>query len=99
MNTALVLHDAVNSLAGNAEDDFLEAPRGTFVETGDGHLPSLGLNVLAVHAEKVAGKNCRFVAAGAATNFHNYVLVIFGVGRDEKKLYLVFKFGDTLLAC
>ena len=99
VNTALVLHDAVNSLAGNAEDDFLEATRGTFVETGDGHLPSLGLNVLAVHAEKVAGKNCRFVAAGAATNFHNYVLVIFGVGRDEKELYLVFKFGDTLLAC
>ena len=39
-----------------------------------------------VHAEQVARKNSRFVAAGAAADFHDGVLAVVGIGRDEQQL-------------
>ncbi len=98
MHAALVFEDAVDAFARHREDDLLVAAHGAFREARDGHLPALLLDVFRVHAEEVAGKEGRFVAARAAADFHDDVLVVFGVGGDEQQLDFLLQPGDALFA-
>ena len=56
-----------------------------------------------VHAEEVACKDGSLVAAGTATYFHNGILAVVGIGRNEQELDILlhigqfaFDFGDFL---
>ena len=98
MHAALVLHNAINTFACHGADDFLIAADGTFAVAADCHLPAFHLEELGVHAEEVACEECCLVAACAAAYLEHDVLVVFGVGRHEEKLYLFLQFGDSLLA-
>ena len=49
-------------------------------------LPAALLGVAAVHAQQVAGKKRRFVAAGAGTNFDQRGSPVVGVARQEQSL-------------
>ena len=96
VHARLVFQCAIDLFARHAEDDFLEAARGAFRVAGHGHFPALHLAELGVHAEEVPGKEGRFVAARSAADFHDDVLVVLRVGRNEQQLDLFFYFGDAL---
>ena len=42
-----------------------------------------------IHAEKVARKYGSFIAAGAASDFHQGVLAVVGIGRNQQELYIL----------
>ena len=99
MHAALVFQYAVDTFARNGEDDFLVASDSTFREARYSHLPALLLDILRIHAEEVAGKQSRFVAARTASYLHDDVLVVFRVGRNEQQFDFLFQLGDALLTC
>ena len=76
-------------VAAYLADNLLEAACSAFGLAGNLHLPSLGLDVLAVHAEEVAGKDGRLVSSGTATYLKYGVLLVLRVGRDEQQLYVL----------
>ncbi len=47
-----------------------------------------------IHAEEVSGKDCGFVAAGAAADFHHGVLAVVRVCGNEEELYLLLHFRE-----
>ena len=105
VHARFIFQCAVYIVARHGADNFLETAGCTFVGAGYLHSPSLGFAVLGVHAEEVAGKDCRFVTTRAATNFEDGITAILRVGGDEQQLYLLFQFrlaglaGIQLFAC
>ena len=69
----------------------------------DGELSStstrqrLRFRVARVHAEKLGGKQRRFVAAGAGADFQDDVLVVVGVARQQQALQFVLDFFAALV--
>ena len=84
--TALVFHNAVNSVvSAELEDNLLVAAGGAGSLVCDFQLPASLLCELGIHPEQVAGKDCSLVAAGAAADFYHCVLGVVRIGRDEHK--------------
>ena len=98
MHARLVLEDAIDSFAGDVEDDFLVATGSTFAETRDRDFPTFHLAEFRVHAEEVAGKERSLVATCSAADFHRHVLAVLGVGRDEQQLDFLLQLRDALFA-
>ena len=98
VNAGFIFQNSINAFACYAEDDFLESADGTFRETAHSHLPAFQFYVLAVHTEQVAGKQGSFITTCTASDFHDDVLVVFGVGRDEQQFYFLFQCRDSFLA-
>ncbi len=94
MDARLVLEHAVDALAGHFHHDLLEAARTAFAGAVDLVPPAPLLDELHVHAQQVAGKNRRFVAARAAADFDDGVLAVLRVGRDEQQLDLLLQTGE-----
>ena len=46
-------------------------------------LPTLGLRIFEVHLEKIACKECRFVATFACLDFQDHIASVIGVTRNE----------------
>ena len=76
VHAALVLQPAVDVLALDERDDFLDAAAAGVAEVEDVDLPALALGVARVHAEQIAGEQRRFVAAGAGADFEDHVLLV-----------------------
>ena len=97
VHAALVFQCAIDLLARYREDDLLVASGCTFGEARNGNAPALRLAVLRVHAEEVACEEGSLVAARAAADFHDDVLVVLGVGGDEQQFDFLFELGNALL--
>jgi len=83
MHAAFVLHGAVNVRPLQAENDFFEAAHRARRGVEHFQLPALALGKTAVHAEQIAGKQRRLVAARAGPDFHNGVAPIHFVLGDQ----------------
>ena len=71
--------------AADLGDDLLEAAHRAFAHGHDFDLPSMLGGVTLVHAEQIAGKERRLVAAGAGADFQDDVAVVHRVLGDERK--------------
>ena len=98
VHAALILQRAIDALARHRADDFLEASGRTFVGAGNFQPPALALAILGVHAEEVAGKEGRLVAARAPPDFQDGVAAVLRVGRDEQELDFLLQLGPARLA-
>ena len=76
VHAALVLQLAVDALALDQRDDFLDAAGVGVAGRHHLELPALALGVARVHAEQVGGEQRRFVAAGAGADFEDDVLLV-----------------------
>ena len=56
------------------------------------HFPLLRLRVARIHAEQLAREQRRFIAAGARANFHDHVLLVVGVLRQQQEFQLQLNF-------
>ena len=83
MHPAFVLHGAVNVRPLQAEDDLLEAAHRARRSVEHFQLPALTLGKAAVHAEQIAGKQRRFVAARAGPDLHDGVAPVHFVLRNQ----------------
>ena len=83
MAAALVAQVLKGVVAGDAEDDFLEAALLAGAEGDVLDLPALVAGIVRVHVVKVAGEQGRLVAAGAGADFHDEAVVSLALGQDE----------------
>ena len=91
VDAGLVLHAPVGVLAADAERDLAVAAGAGL--GGVEHLqpPALALGVALVHAEQVGGEQRGLVAAGAAADLDDRVLLVGGVARQEGDLQLLLE--------
>ncbi len=79
------LQTTEDPLARHRGHDLLVAARVAFGDGFDLDLPALALGVAGVHAEQVAGKDCRLVATGAGAHFQYGRGVFVGVARGQQQ--------------
>ena len=77
--------------AADFGDDFLVAAHRAFARGHDLDLPALLGGVALVHAEQIAGKQRRLVAAGAGADFENDVALVHRVLGEERDAQLLFE--------
>ena len=97
VDAGLVLEDGVDLLAQDLELDGLEAAGLGRRGREELDLPALGRGKALIHLVQVAGKDGGLVAAHAGADLDDGVLVVVGVGRDEKELDVVLERGELLL--
>src|SRR4029078_6181467 len=84
VHAALIAELAIDLVAADEGDDFLQAADGGLAAGGDFDLPALGFGVAGIHAEDLVGKERGLVAAGAGANFEDDVLLVEGIlGEHE----------------
>ena len=76
VHAAFELQTGIGSRAGNAKNHFLETAKVRGIGIHHFDPPALRLGVARIHPEQVPGEQRRFLAAGAATDFHDDVLVV-----------------------
>ena len=81
--TRFILQCAVNIVSRDATNYFLVSAGSSFIGVGDFQFPSFYFAVFGIHAEKVTGKDCRFIASCSTTNFKNGILAVLRVGRNK----------------
>ena len=97
VGAALEAQGPVDALAGDGGDDLLVAARFTGVVVHHGDLPAARLAVAAVHAEEIAGKEGRLVAARAGADFEKRVALVGRVGGEKGEKNRLLGGGDLLL--
>ena len=97
VNSAFPSEAAVDVLAADREDDFLIASKlgGVGVDFLD--LPVHGFGVVGVHSIEVGSKEGSFLAARAGTDFHDDVLALKRIRRNQEHLAAFFALFDLLL--
>ncbi len=91
MATGLELECAVDLVTLNAHHDFLVASQFALGLTDDLGLPALAVTVAHIHAQQVAGKQGRLVAARAGANFNKGVARVVGVFGQQHALQLALQ--------
>ena len=74
------------------------APSLALLTSSDLQPPAFALAILGVHAEEVAGKECRLVAARASSDFQDGVATVLRVGGDEQEFDFLLQFRTACLA-
>ena len=77
--------------AADLGDHFLVAAHRAFARRNELDLPALLGGEALVHAEEVAGKQRRLVAAGAGADLDDHVALVHGVLGKERKLDLLLE--------
>ena len=91
VHARLVLHDAIDAVAGHGEVDLLVAAHGAFGHGEHLDFPSLLVAEVLVHAEEVAGEDAGLVAARARADFHLSILAVLRVGGQQQQANILFK--------
>ena len=79
VRTGFKFQGAINAIAREAGDDFLETAVLPFIFAEHLDLPPAFLGIAGIHAKQVAGKDSGFIAPGAGTDFQEHVLGVIGV--------------------
>ena len=90
VHAALVLQLAVDFVAADQRDHFLESADRGFAAGCDFHVPVLRFGVARVHAEDFGREQRGFVAARAGADFEHDVLFVVGILGQQQDLQLVF---------
>ena len=88
---------AIDVVALDAQHHFFEAANLVFIGAHDLHAPALLGGVAGVHAREVAGKQGRFIAAGAGADFHEGVAFVVRVFGQQQALQFVFQLLQLLI--
>ena len=83
MRAALVFELAVCCRPGHEERDFLKSADLRLAAAQDLRPPALPLGIARVHTEEACGKESRLLAADAAANLDDDVLVVVRVAREK----------------
>ena len=97
VGSRLELETGIGALSDNHEGDKGIATKSGRLAIQDLDLPSLLVRIVLIHAEEIARKDIRLVAAGSAADFHDDVLFVVLVLRKEFDLKLCPRFLDFLL--
>ena len=89
VHSALVLHLAVDLLAIDERDDFLQSADRGFAHRSHLDPPSQRLGVPIVHPEDFRGEQRGFIAAGSGPDFEHDVLLIVGILGQKQYFQLV----------
>src|SRR5699024_1494752 len=87
----------VGAAADHARDNLAETAVLAVAGGNDFHAPAAIFAVLAIHAKQVAGKQCRFVAAGAGANFQKQIGVIVWVLGKQMFAQYSFEFFEPIV--
>ncbi len=79
VRTGFKFQRAINTIAREAGDDFLETAVLPFIFAEHLDLPPAFLGIAGIHAKQVAGKDSGFIAPGAGTDFQEHILGVIGV--------------------
>jgi hypothetical protein len=99
MDATLVLHFAVNALAFDQSDDFLEATDSGRTGGHDIHSPVLPFGISRIHAKHIGDKQPSFIAAGSGTNFENDIAFVVRILRQQQQLQIGLAHGEALIEC
>lgn len=91
MRAALELELAVGALAGNLEDDFLEAAEIALARVHQLDAPALGFREAGVHAVQIRREQRRLVAAGRAADLDDDVFVVVGILGQQQDAHFLGK--------
>ena len=86
VHPAFELEPLIGALAFDAHDDFFIAAQAGGIGAHQLHAPAARFGITRVHAVKLGGEKRRFVAARAGANFHDDVLRVVGIFRQDEKL-------------
>src|SRR5437588_6023986 len=93
VHAGLVLEAGVGPLALDLEGDVFESPHVRGLGRQDLGLPATALGVALVHAEGVAGKQRRLLAALPGLDLDDHALVVVGVLRQQQDAQLALEAG------
>ena len=95
MTAGLELQPGIGAVTTDAADDFAIAAELRLARRQHFNLPALTLGKTRIHAEQVAGKQRRLVAAGAGADFQQHAALVVGVLRQQQLLQFDFEFGQS----
>ncbi len=84
VNTTLIFQTGIGSLPGDHKVDFLHASDADFIGAHQFHLPAALLGIFYVKTIHLSGKQRRLISARTRTDFHNNVLIIIWVFRQQQ---------------
>ena len=87
---AFKLHAPKNTLSAQLKNYFLKPAELRRAGIHYFKAPAAAFSIMLIHAEQYARKQCRFLTASTAADFHNRVLVVIGVGRQKQNFKLFF---------
>ena len=97
VHAALVFELAVDFVAADQRDHFLQTAHRGIAGGGDFHLPAARFREARVHAENLVGEQRSFVAAGARANFKHDVFVVVGIFGQQQELEVLLDLRDLRL--
>ena len=97
MRTALVFQLAVRAKASYHERDFLETANLRRIRIDKLRAPPLTLSKTRIHPEQIAGKQSCLIAAHAAADLHDDILIIIWVLRQQQDWQLLIQYSLLLL--
>src|SRR3984893_15243095 len=74
--------------------DFLVAARRPLARRQNLDVPAFQFGVAKIHAEKIAGEECRLIAAGSSANFENGVFFIRRVLWQKRDLQILLEIKE-----
>ena len=89
MHAGLIFQHSIDTVSGHLADKFLKTACRTFRLVGDLKLPSPALAIFRIHPEQVTGKYGSLVSTCTATDFHDGILAVLRVSRNQEKLYVL----------
>ena len=88
MHAAFIFHHTIDILARESETYLLISSGSSLIIISDRQLPPPAFGKFLIHPEKIPRKKRRLIASGAASNLHNRIFCILGIGRHKKHLDL-----------
>ncbi len=81
----------VHAVAGNFGNHFFETAVFAFVGAHHLDTPAAAFRIAAVHAEQIAGKDRRLIAAGAGAHFEEAAALVIRIFRQQQHLQLLLQ--------
>ena len=91
------LQAGIGAVAGDHEVRLLHAAKLRLIIIEKAHLPAPAVGVHGVHTEQGVGEQGALLAAHAAANLHDDVLVVVGIPGQEQNGQLLLQFFQVLL--
>ena len=98
VSARLKLQFRIGAVSDHADDHFLIAAKITLALRDNFRFPALTLGIAHIHAEQVARKKRRFIAARAGTDFQEDVPLVVRISRQQHDLEILIELLKLLAA-
>ncbi|MNM55341.1 hypothetical protein D3C81_664780 [compost metagenome] len=96
MRTTFVLQLTICASAVNHKDNLFKTAQVAFIHVHNIDAPALRIGIPRIHPVQIGGKQSRFVPSGRTANFHDDVLIVVRILRQQQYANLLFQ---LLLTC